>query len=950
MYLSLLGPPSVTLNGKTLTLGVKPLSLLAYLALEGRTTRRDLAFLLWPSSPNPFNNLSVAKGYLEKKLGQGFLLVEPEHLSLAADVTSDIAHFRAHCGATAQYMAAWLLWRGGFLTGLRLQDWESGLGEAFEDWLYQSREQLNGERRTLAATLAKQKLQGDDLAAALPYLQVAQSCEGDPNEDCTRWLMLLLASQGQFAAAEAVYSKLYQVLRDDLGVSPTQASQQVLLLLRERDTAACEAVLRAEVGTNSNASSSILVNTGDVISKTAIKRPFIGRDQPLAQALAWLEQQPVAVVTIEGEPGAGKTRLAEEIIAQLGQHLGQQLGQYQTMTAVSPQYGLYLGLFAGLAREKLQGGAAKAVADLPNEWRDALARWLPACLSTTAAALPPELERRALFYGLRTLLFPAQPLIVLLDDLQWSDEASLDFIHFLLDEVGGQHKLSLLLTIRSTEASRGDVGRLLGRLARQNLGQSIILPPLATTDVAALAAANGYGGDLERLARRSGGNPFYALELMRSHDDDLAQLPLGVHEVLRARLGQLPNTALQVLEVLEVAGEHHTTAFLRKISGRSLEELSEALDLLERAALLRVGAGLRFAHDIVREAVGQQLTLARRSLLHLRAARGLGQHLAHTVARAEHFWQAQAAWDDGDVAAVHESLLLAGRQTGIQGDLATALLWFERAVGVGGDPLALRLERASILERFSKHQEALAELEDLSNSAQALTNPVFLAKVNVQYGFLLQRHYYQYDKAVAVFRQALDSLAQYGQQHERAVQETTSDALHNLGIVLYLQKNPSEALEYYQKAYKLRLNLADPSRIADTLGGMGVCEMYLGHANAEAHLRQCLAQREALGDVLGVTRVLTSLSSWAIKTGDLMLAIAFRERICTLQDHLGDTNDLALAFNNLGALYQEQGHLTTAHQHYLKAKQIFDSLNLPPHEAVLENLAEVEALLAQQAQ
>ena len=231
LRLELLGNVWVLLHGVPVSLGVKPLALLVYLALEGRVSRRALATLIWQDAPKPLNNLSVAKHQLERALGD-VLDADAETLALK-NFSCDALEF------TATNPEAWALWRGGFFTGVRLAGWEMQLSEMWQDWLYQTRSRFASVRQQIAVNTAESRIAAGDLEGALTFLEVAASGD-EPSEDAATRLMLVLGALDRPQAALEVFNRLVRLLRDELGVEAMVETKAALTLARS-DAAACRA-------------------------------------------------------------------------------------------------------------------------------------------------------------------------------------------------------------------------------------------------------------------------------------------------------------------------------------------------------------------------------------------------------------------------------------------------------------------------------------------------------------------------------------------------------------------------------------------------------------------------------------------------------------------------------------------------------------------------------------
>ncbi len=902
LRLELLGTPNLTVSGRAIKLGVKHISMLAYLALEGRISRRVLGNILWADAPNALNNISVARNLVVKALGKEALEVDTDSLSLGQNFACDVLEWRI--GAAQTDARVWDLWRGGFLTGLRLKDWEMGLGAEFEEWLFATRERLNLERSEFALSLGRKEIEAGHFAAAISFLEVAHGIS-DPNEDASCLLILCLGVVEGFVAAEAVFVQLSKGLLEELGVEPTVHSRMAFELVRSRDANACRGALEAQFQT-----------LKPEVARAAISTPFVGRAEQLQTLTQHFKIIETRVAIIRGEPGAGKSRLAEELAARVS-------SVWQVVRGVCPMNGLYLGAFEGLAKQNLQH---TKLSQLPAQWHDALARFIPDVLHTENLALSTDLERRALFHALKSLIFSNENTFFILDDLQWADAASLEFLHFLLEQ---PVSLAFVLTQRNTENSLADVTALIGAMQKREILCSLELEGLGQDALEDLGSALNFSGDLNALSQRSGGNPFYALELMRAGEGSVSR----VHDLVRSRLAALPEIARQSLEALAVLGNDTSLSLIRKVGGRSLEETGEALDALERAALLVSGATIKFAHDIVRESVEQVLTGTRAALLHLRAAKN--------TQKALHYLAAKNAWDDDDILAARASFLKAGNLERLHGNLEAALAWYNHALEISRDydELQVRLEMANALERFGVHKRALKELNLVREKLMVLPDAILLARTETELGFILHREYQESKKAQASLQRALKALEHL---ESREARRTRSDALFNLGVIASSQDQFELALEYYTQTHQIRLELNDPARVADALGGIGYCKILLSHDDAESTLESCLGLRQKIGDEVGISRVLNSLAVLAHDKGHFIKALEYQQQVLLVQEHFGNPRDLADTLYNLFFLEQKLGHLETAKQHLQQALTLLEQheILIPAH--LLESLAAIK--------
>ncbi|NJK44891.1 MAG: AAA family ATPase, partial [Pleurocapsa sp. SU_196_0] len=580
-----LGPPTVRVGDRVVPLGVKAVSLLALLSLEGRMRRRDLGRWLWGGANDPLNSVSSARVGLGRAIGADVVAGDSEHLWLESDWRCDVTAFREALPAedVAVGHDAWSSWRGVFLEGLRLGDWARGLGEEFENWLYTQREKLEMDRADLASKLARELLERAETAQALPFLEVTQAQPSEPREDAARLLILAHGAFGDADAATQVYANLERRLRSELGVVPTPPTRTALEVAR---TGAVEsrAALRTECRP--------VVAPPFMLESDA---PFVGRQAELNALLGVFSRRSTdgaQVVLITGEPGAGKTRLLSEFVMRI-------VAARPEAHVARLSFNLSDLPFAGgiaLARSLVKLCAVR-LEKLQPVWRELLLRLEPNVNADEGRHLL-DAALAALVAGNET------PLVIVLDDLQWADGATMDLLSHLL----ATPNLIVAATLRDTEQPRASLDVLSAWIVREGRGLRLGLAGLSHDELATLAGRLGRGDvDARQLHRSSGGNPFYALELLRARDANSR-----AHDIVRLRLQGLDRIERQVLEALAVLGDRAAQTELRGVAGRSLEEITDALESLSRAALLHFESDhLRFAHDLTREVIERDLSPAR---------------------------------------------------------------------------------------------------------------------------------------------------------------------------------------------------------------------------------------------------------------------------------------------------------------------------------------------------
>jgi len=222
-----------------------------------------------------------------------------------------------------------------------------------------------------------------------------------------------------------------------------------------------------------------------------------------------------------------------------------------------------------------------------------------------------RVPREELFGALlRHVSEPGQLNVVVMEDLHWADEATIDLVRFLGRRVRNSAML-LLATYRDDSSAANDPLRLaLGELARQRTTRRIVLAPLSVAAVEVLAAGSGL--DAVALFELTGGNPFYVGEVVQA---GIGAIPASARDAVLARVVNLSSDSRDLLDVAALIGG--------RIELRLLESIEpcgpSALDELIASGLLVGDAGwLKFRHEIARLAVEQAVAMHRRAAIHTR--------------------------------------------------------------------------------------------------------------------------------------------------------------------------------------------------------------------------------------------------------------------------------------------------------------------------------------------
>jgi DNA-binding SARP family transcriptional activator len=649
--------------------------LFAYLLLcrDRGTTRDELTALLWPERPPPSAGttlralLSKIRGALGTDAIQGtrglrMMLGDDVWVDVEAAVAAVERVERAIAGgeradAWAAAQLALSIVSRRFLPG------DGG------DWVEDKRRELEDLRLVALEQLARVALElgGSELVAAERAARALVDA-APYRENGYLLLMQVLAACGNQAEAVRVYDRARTLLLDELGIPPTAK----LRALNER------LLLAGGGGEALAVVPSLSVTRLPPLLTVAERTPIIGRETELGRLTdrfeAALDHGPV-VATISGEAGIGKTRLVGELAR--ATHGAGALVLYGSAPRECSAYQPFLEAF----RQYIGATAADRLASLSAIDPPILARLLPE-LFETGAARPAELVADEQTGRLRTFaaltrvvehLNAQQPLVLVLDDMHWSDSASVQLLSHML-RTARAGPLFVIIGYRPGESPVG-LGEALDAVERRTPVERISLPPLNEEAVETLVSAWAGTGAPASFARglheRTEGNPFFIANVLRhlvqagaidpqvrrwatAADISMLGVPREVRELIEIRLGAFDDQEREVLAAAAVIGHEFHLSLVEK----AVHNPSEALDALENA--LRAGlvvedpqrpAAFRFAHALVREAIYAGLSSARRVRVHLAVGRAMesahaGDLPRHSAELARHFLVAARAGED----------------------------------------------------------------------------------------------------------------------------------------------------------------------------------------------------------------------------------------------------------------------------------------------------------------
>jgi DNA-binding CsgD family transcriptional regulator/tetratricopeptide (TPR) repeat protein len=404
-------------------------------------------------------------------------------------------------------------------------------------------------------------------------------------------------------------------------------------------------------------------------AQTLFATTFVGREAELVILRAGLADALAGrgrIALVAGEPGIGKTRLAEELAAaaerQGAQAIWGRCYEGQGAPAFWPWVQILRAAVRGRDPETLRAELGPGAAHLA-----ALVPGLPA----SPPALPSHFEsaedRFRLFDSVTTFLAAAadrQPLLLLLDDLHWADVPTLLLLEFFARELRGA-RLLVLGSFRDVEVHADDpLARTLGRLARLADVARLTLSGLAVAEVGrlivGLTGAPARPDVVAAVHRETEGNPFFVAELVRllARERQLdavparpLPLPPNVRDVIGLRLARLSDACRRALTLAAVIGLEFDASTLAEVGSEAGDRLLVALGEADAAQLVTPAPAAlgryRFGHALVRETLYEGLPRVQRMALHRRVGAALERRWSDDPDRlaelAYHFLQAAPA-------------------------------------------------------------------------------------------------------------------------------------------------------------------------------------------------------------------------------------------------------------------------------------------------------------------
>jgi DNA-binding SARP family transcriptional activator len=616
-------------------------SFLAFLILhrEAPQLRSHLAFLFWPDTDEAQarSNLRTLLHHLRHVLPEVDSHLEVNTHSLQWRTNSsyslDVDKFRAEIMLAKQASKLHQVRSIRDALERAIMHYKGDLlPSCYEDWIIPEREIL---RREYLNALEQLVWLFEEKREYQPAIQYAHRLlQYDPlNEASYRRLMRLHALNGDRAGALRIFHSCATVLKRELDVEPSNTTKEAYEQLFGE-----------------------MIYPSGIELSTTPDSPFVGREKEWAQLLSeWhsvVSNCETRVVFVRGEAGIGKSKLVEELL--------QWAARQGIVNASARCYAAEGNLAYAPVSTWLR---ANPLVPLEEMWLSELARLLPEIIEQhPGLSKPVEVaeawHRQHLFEALsRAIHGRNQPILLILDDLQWCDRDTLEWIHFLL-RYDSKWKCLLIMTYRPEEiGDEHPLNLLLHTMRYENLVSEIDLGPLdknETCTLASLVAGVEIKDETAQwLFKETEGNPLFVVETIRAglqkftsnssnhHFESFSNqltLPPKVWSLLAARLAQLSPTAMELARLAATIGREFSFNILLDASKKTENTLIGEIDELWKRRIIHEHGvnSYDFSHDKLREAAYQSMSLTQRRLTHHTVARALENQYSQELDLVSH--------------------------------------------------------------------------------------------------------------------------------------------------------------------------------------------------------------------------------------------------------------------------------------------------------------------------
>jgi len=654
-------------------------------------------------------------------------------------------------------------------------------------------------------------------------------------------------------------------------------------------------------------------------------------------------------VCVSGEIGVGKTRLVQEVAKDTHFQDALMLSSNLSATTKSIPYFPFREIIRALVYKECK----ECIEQIPRVYQMEIMKIVPE-LTNRAREMGEDIfmvDKYRLFEGIRRFLSigaSKRPIFIFIDNIHWADEGSLDLLYYLIRSLR-ENPVFFFLIFRIEESKEGYFQNILQLMSREGLYKEIKLLPLKFQDVALMLSlildAKPSTRLVEYVFKKTGGNPFFIEELVKSLEENNALvwnreewvfdetrkvvIPYSLEGVVERKLSMIDRDAHRVIEYASVIGREFNFSLLREITGINEGLLFDLMDQILEMRLLKESDSEQycFSEDLIREIVYQKISKGKLRRYHqIVGEKLLSLYKGHTDEVVEEL--ANHFYLSGDRGKAVKYSIIAGdraRDAYANKDAIRFYTWaIESMDKTTKNRTAKEIEclkkRAEVLNLMGENEKAIIDLEEAIKKAKIIGDKKAEADCLIVLSNIYQNTG-QYDKASQVISKAQEIYEQLGDKCGKA------ETYKLIGNIHFYLGEYQEALKCYKRSLKIKEALKDLMGQAENLNNIGVVYQTLGKFNqALEFFQQSLEISRAIGNPEIEGKNLNNIGIVYYNIGEYTRALRYYEDSLKIFEEIGCRNAVAKGLSNIGSIYHILGEYEKALEFYKNGRKILNEI------------------------
>ncbi len=538
-----------------------------------------------------------------------------------------------------------------------------------------------------------------------------------------------------------------------------------------------------------------------------------------------------------------------------------------------------------------------------------------------------------------------RPMIIFIDDLQWTDKATLMLFHYLSDNLKDVPIL-LISALRLQNVSDNDfLDEVLQRMRRENLFDELKLGLLKWKDTKEIA--QGLTGEVnipdefvQLIHDISEGNPLFSKEIIKEMlEEDIIDLKNNkfptkkgdielsevVGDIIERRIRKLNREDLRILQTGSVIGEEIRFSLLQSVTNIDPFDLLESVDILTETGILEENPEedrLYFSHGLIRKYVYENIPKSLRKTLHDQVGKSMEREFEENIKKyysdiGFHYKRADE-FDKG-----FEFYRKAGQKAESLYAHEDALEMYDEALDLIEKGDLNEKKRWKILERHGDVNKIIGNydvsLEDYDKIPKDEIEPKYKQRIYRKMGSLYERKG-EFDKALESVKKGL------AEKDDKNIEFLR--LLYRKGLIERRQGMYDLAEKDLLEAHRMSEDIGRDKEIADIHRGLGMIYNNKGkYGDSLDHLKKALEKFEKIGDFEGVSSTLNNLGNIFLNREVLDKALEYFKQSLKMRKKVGDKKEIASTLNNVGVVYLRMGELEKSIKHYQESHDIWREIS-----------------------